>query len=512
LGYTSITFESENLVVDYISFNIQGLVGRKQVERIAKYFFQILGFNSTFAKGSTGKEEDLFFDFRNQHQVSFRYYLYASEYTTYWSGTKVDFSGKNATQFYTLIKQQKFDWNIFDLSSTSLGRFDYYYFRPITDAHNDDKLKYFMQSSCDKILTNYKRRKATFGREETGYVTRIGSRTSSNYYRIYQTEQGLKFELELKNPLVKSFQSFLFNNQIEIFERKLALHFYKLSINQTELNSPYTDWLVSWLREIIQKPDQNILETTYLENHRLLSFAERELIYNLFRLLAFLKSYEGKRKPIMINGDSYSTISFPLADLIDYLYMSKKNKRHIQKVSKMLQDFISLEPIIQTFSDIHFRALVLFPNVKVLPRGRISIVSMTLAEQLFSYNFPSYLTSYFNQWNNKYEFHVQFEILSIMSTFSLQKQLHVQQFLEQFNLSNKKQTEIKQLIIKSIQELVDKRIIKPLFKITQKDGSLVVKKNLTSKLITKSKVIYLEEILHYKCSFNQLIHQLESTV
>ena len=79
---TRLTFESENLVVDYISFNIQGLVARKQVQRIAKYFFQILGFNSTFAKGSTGKEEDLFFDFRNQHQVSFRYYLYASEYNT----------------------------------------------------------------------------------------------------------------------------------------------------------------------------------------------------------------------------------------------------------------------------------------------------------------------------------------------------------------------------------------------------------------------------------------------
>ena len=144
----------------------------------------------------------------------------------------------------------------------------------------------------------------------------------------------MKFELELKNPLVKSFQSFLFNNQIEIFERKLALHFYKLSINQTELNSPYTDWLVSWLRKIIQKLDQNILETTYLENHRLLSFAERELIYNLFRVLAFLKSYEGKRKPIMINGDSYSTISFPLADLVDYLSMSKKTSVILKKFLK----------------------------------------------------------------------------------------------------------------------------------------------------------------------------------
>ena len=82
-------------------------------------------------------------------------------------------------------------------------------------------------------------------------------RDSSNYYRIYQTKHGVKFELELKNPfrseatsLVKSFQSFLFNNQIEIFERNLVLHFYKLSINQIELNSCYTDWLVSWIREI----------------------------------------------------------------------------------------------------------------------------------------------------------------------------------------------------------------------------------------------------------------------
>jgi len=504
------TFESENLVVDWISFNIQGLVDKKQVERIAKYLFQNFNFNSTFAKGSKGEEEDLFFDSRNQHRVSFRCYLYAPKYANYWSGTKVNFSGKNATQFYTIIKQQKFDWNIFDLNSTSIGRFDYYYFRPITGAHTDDKLKYFMRLSCDKTLRKYKRRKAIFGREETGYVTRIGSRTSSNYYRIYQTKQGVKFELELKNQLVKSFQNFLFNNQIEIFERKLALHFYKLSIKQTELNSCYTDWLVSWIREIYQKPDHNILETTYLENHRLLSFAERELIYNLFRVLSFLRSYQGKREPITINGDSYSTIFFPLGDLVTYLHMNKKNKRHTKKVSQMLQDLMCLKPITQTFSDIHFQALVIFPNIKVIPKGRISIVQMTLIDKLFSYNYPCYLTNYFNQWNHKYEFHVQFEILQVMSTSSLQKQLHVQEFLRQFNLSNQKQTEVKNLIIQALQELSDKRIIKPFFKITQKDGSFIQKTNLTSKIITKSELIYLEEIIHYKNLIYQLINEIEA--
>lgn len=191
----------------------------------------------------------------------------------------------------------------------------------------------------------------------------------------------------------------------------------------------------------------------------MLSFNEKELIYNLFRVLSFLQSYQGTRKPITINGDLYFIISFPLVDLVDHLYMDKKNKRHTKRVSKMLQDFMTLEPIIQTFSDIHFQALVLFPNIKILPKGRISIVSMTLAEQLFYYNFPCYFTHYFNQWNNKYQFYVQFEIIRIMSTYSLQKQLYVQEFLEQFNLSNKKQTEIKRLIIQSIRELVEKRIV-----------------------------------------------------
>ena len=35
-----LTFKDENLVVDWIGFNIQGLLNRKQVEIIAKYLFE----------------------------------------------------------------------------------------------------------------------------------------------------------------------------------------------------------------------------------------------------------------------------------------------------------------------------------------------------------------------------------------------------------------------------------------------------------------------------------------
>ena len=63
------TFESENLVVDWIGLNIQGLCDRKQVKQIAKYLFQNFGFNSTLALGSDGKEEILFKDSKNKYQV-----------------------------------------------------------------------------------------------------------------------------------------------------------------------------------------------------------------------------------------------------------------------------------------------------------------------------------------------------------------------------------------------------------------------------------------------------------
>lgn len=69
-----------------------------------------------------------------------------------------------------------------------------------------------MEQSYQKILAKSKRRKAKGGRESKGFILRIGERTSSNYYCVYETNQRLKFELELKNQLVKSFQKFLFDN------------------------------------------------------------------------------------------------------------------------------------------------------------------------------------------------------------------------------------------------------------------------------------------------------------
>ena len=59
-----LTFQSQNLVVDWIGFNIQGSVDLKPT---AKYLFEAFGFNSTIAKRINGKwkSQDLKYDSKN---------------------------------------------------------------------------------------------------------------------------------------------------------------------------------------------------------------------------------------------------------------------------------------------------------------------------------------------------------------------------------------------------------------------------------------------------------------
>lgn len=55
MNQNKLNFQSENLTVNWIGFNIQGLVDIKQVKQIAEYLFLNFEFNSTFATGTNGK-------------------------------------------------------------------------------------------------------------------------------------------------------------------------------------------------------------------------------------------------------------------------------------------------------------------------------------------------------------------------------------------------------------------------------------------------------------------------
>ena len=87
---------------------------------------------------------------KNEFQVSFRQHEYDPESKSFWVGTKVIFSSKNATQYYSLIQAQTLNWNIFNLYDVNLSRFDLHYLRESKPTDQNHQLKLFMEQYCQK--------------------------------------------------------------------------------------------------------------------------------------------------------------------------------------------------------------------------------------------------------------------------------------------------------------------------------------------------------------------------
>jgi len=114
-------FQSETLVVDWISFKFQQFESSSQT-KVATYLFK-LGFNSYQQSGKLAKptKESILVSSANEFEV-----LFVGD-NSYWQGTTLQFSGSNATRFYSLVQKKLVNWKIF--SSATLGRFDLYYSR-----------------------------------------------------------------------------------------------------------------------------------------------------------------------------------------------------------------------------------------------------------------------------------------------------------------------------------------------------------------------------------------------
>ena len=85
-----LTFESEKLVVDWISFKFQNLESTEQI-KIANYLFR-LGFNSYQESGRLAQpiKEPIQVNLNNKFEV-----IFVNE-GPYWKGTTLQFSGSNA--------------------------------------------------------------------------------------------------------------------------------------------------------------------------------------------------------------------------------------------------------------------------------------------------------------------------------------------------------------------------------------------------------------------------------
>jgi hypothetical protein len=479
MSLNELSFEAENLVVDWISFKFQHLDKVTETE-ITKYLFK-LGFNSYQESGKLARpiKEPIQVDSSNKFEV-----LFVKE-APYWTGTILQFSGPNAFVFYAFVQKNLIDWTIF--SSAVLGRFDLYYSRK---NEREDKIstREFLENSQREL--NQKGRNVRFEKNSKGFILGIGSRRSNNYFRIYERKNSLKFEHEMKGKFLQECHSLLVENRLEKFEQELSSHFLLSFEKLLPLNYSYMNWLVTKLRPIHRRTTlKRGLNSDYIKSEILMdtrSFVSLIQFLNYAQHLDYEIEYLGSA--------AFRKVIFQVRDFLEFQDPSVKptNNYRLREIKDFFHE-LQAGLYVTSFSRAKFRSLVIVPHVEfeVCSTQKCLIGKVWLVEELFFHRYPFYMPNFFQQKLAKHELEARFKLFQVFSSASVEKEILVQEFFESYPsvLNNEKKTKVKECFIELVKILEEYNLIESKYGIFLK-GVLYDTQELTFKNISEGFVIY----------------------
>jgi hypothetical protein len=474
-----LTFESEDLIVDWISFKFQYLDNINMMQ-IANYLLK-LGFNSYQESGKLAQpiKESILVSPQNKFQA-----LFITE-GAYWEGTTLHFSGSNAFVFYMFVQKELIHWTIF--SSAILSRFDLYYSRK-NKKEDKTSTREFLENSQRDL--NQSGRNVSLEKNSKGFILRIGNRRTNNYFRIYEKENSLKFEHEMKGKFLRKYHKLLISNRKQEFEQELCSHFL-LSFGKLfslNFNYPYLDWLVIKLRPTRkQRMFQQGLHSDYIKSEILMDTAA---FVSLLQLLNFARSLDYEVE--YLGSTAYRKVVFKLRDF--YKFQDPSVQSESQYQSRKIKEFfqqLQAGLYATSFSDHEFQSLVIIPQIKFEKCSKHWIGKVWLVEELFFYKYPFYLPNFFQQKLTKHELEVCFKMFQVFTSVSVEKKIHVQDFFKSYPsaLNNQQKTKLKKCFIELVQILENSGLIESKYKIIFK-GILHETQTLTSRNISEGFVIY----------------------
>ena len=155
-----------------------------------------------------------------------------------------------------------------------------------------------------------------------GKILKVNRRNNSVHYRVYQKDQRVRFEIELKHRLTKLVQDYLFQNQLDIFEHQLIIQYFQYSERVLCLDYPYTDWILDFQRRYQLNPTYRSLVTNYLENQRIKNQDDEERFFHLLQFLSFIKNLElNPRKDCKkqrIKKQNYYVLKCALSQFVEF--------------------------------------------------------------------------------------------------------------------------------------------------------------------------------------------------
>ena len=412
---------------------------------------------------------------------------------------------KNAAYLYKLIKTQRFDWSLLKLDegSLSLGRIDLCFSRPNELNDTSKSFDGFLVDSRNQIQNHTTTRHIKLQDFPDGKILKVNRRNNSVHYRVYQKDQRVRFEIELKHRQTKLVQGYLFQNQLDIFEHRLIIQYFQYSERVLCLDYPYSDWIVDFQRRYQLTPTYRSLVTSYLENQRIKNQDEKERFFHLLQFLSFIKNLElnprNDCKKQRIKKQNYYVLKFALSQFVRFTGIRTLKYSPRKKLILYFKKLQKLDPIVKEFSNGAFRSYVCFSYVECHNSlGNSWGIEVLAAEELFYFPYPFQLPESFLRSVSKNDLRLKVRLMKSLAVSEREKKLDLEEFFKPINVRNNQLIQIKKSIIQLLNELVENRIIQNEVVIVLKSGKKTqgLIKNLTTSDITRRiKHIKLTEVL-----------------
>lgn len=394
---------------------------------------------------------------------------------------QVIFSGENAAYFYKLIKTQKFNWNIlkFDGYTLKLGRIDLCFSRPNDLNHTSKSFDGFLVNSRSQIQNHTNSRHIRLQDFPDGKILKVNRRNNSVHYRVYQKNERVRFELELKHRKTKLVQDYLFQNKLDVFEDLLVMEYFKYSEKVLCIDYRYTDWILDFQRrrrvcQLVNSTSRSLI-TSYLESQIIEQQEEEEKFFHLLQFLSFVKSLRLNPlkdcKKYKIKEQNYYGFKFLLSQFVDFTGIKISNHSDREKLIFYFCKLQKLDPLIKVFSSKAFRSYVFFPYVECKnPYGNYWIIEVLASEELFCFQYAFQLPKSFLCSTNKNDLRLKVRLIKSLAISSQEKTLDMENFFNRISVPNSQLIMIKKSMIQLLNELVESDIIRNEIKIILKSG------------------------------------------